>query len=1035
MHVVVACLLSVAVAASAQPLTTAVRTDGAITLDGTLDESAWNGAIAASDFRILETDDVPARPSTFRLLYDSEALYLGLKCPWPAGSLQALPEPRATSHDAGAYGDEALEFYLRPKPDEQYWHLVFNVAGVRYDARGMDKAVNPDWQVATQSGPEGWSAEARIPFASLGLSEPPADGARWTMNAARNDRLNRQYSTWSHLQRGFHEPGNFGTLVFREDCPGVEIGAPYRADTDIVWTMTAHGGQADRLEANAAIRTPAGEAPLQSDFTGDPPTARLVAEGFWQAHASVWRRAEITFGDAIVYSSQPLVCDADSLRPPRPDKPLPVRLANDSIALTFDRNTGRLLKIDNREADLTISFEPEGAPIAELETARFLTNPRFFEDEDVKTIVPDFETLRDVTTSESDGGDRITFRHRIGHAIDLTLTVTVPPSGCETRWDIAIDNRLSTRPSKSLVVHRVRYPHIASLPEDACGSEPYAVVPSTMGERIPEPSQNLGQNSRYPYIGPTTMGWFDYYGADGGLYFKVGETGRMPQTDLILRGNPQTSSVDLGIERWALCWPGDRWAPGPCGVAPHAGDWHSAADLYREWFRDTFTLRETPDWLREAQGYVMSGSSGYEFGQLPRALEHAKAIGINYIELWSEMAGGDISYHAYGFPNPYMGTEDDLREAVRELHASGGHLGVYLNFNTGDPLLGTFVRQPRLDQKIPEDEPRPALDYMEDNWVQQSLMNHTGSYSMWSSTVPGYLDDYWNQCPAADKWTDLYRHWVVDKWAKDYGIDVWYLDSCPVSRGSPCFASNHGHEDPQAEGQAIMDFFARLRREAPEDFCLMQEYSSDRLLQYGTHALGLMWHRRWPHPEVVRYTLPEMVLFSGMCNGYSGVSHFYPGEDVTMSDALERVYLIGNRFEFPLSYEPPELANEYYRNLVSLRRACTNEMNYGDFLDTIGLGPVPERVHARIFRGPESERLAITLLDRREDSREPFEVTVDLAEIDVQRAGAVTLRTLAGETTSLTAESSEDGTISIEVPVFEDRPAALLVDVEARESG
>ncbi|MCK5803047.1 MAG: hypothetical protein KAI66_09455, partial [Lentisphaeria bacterium] len=462
--------------------------------------------------------------------------------------------------------------------------------------------------------------------------------------------------------------------------------------------------------------------------------------------------------------------------------------------------------------------------------------------------------------------------------------------------------------------------------------------------------------------------------------------------------------------------------------------WHAGADLYRAWFRENITPMPVPKWLKEAQGYVMSGGATYEFGQLPRILANAQAMGIDYIQLWSEMTGGEISYHAFGYPNPYMGTEKDLKKALRDVHKAGGHVGVYLNYNTGDPLLGTFVRQPRLAQKIPKRIPRPALDYIGDNWVQQSIMSHEGNYSMWSTSVPGYLDDYWNVCPASDKWSALYKYWVVDLWAKQYKLDVWYLDSCPVSRGSPCFAFDHGHADPMPEGQAVMDFYVRMRKDAPKNFCIMQEYGNDRLLQWGTHALGLMWHPRHAHPEVVRYTLPEMIFFSGMCNGYSGVKQFYKDERVTFIDALERVFLIGNRFELSLSHQPPILISEYKRNLVALRKACTNEMNYGDFLDDTSLGIVPDRVHIRLFRAPDRKRLVITMLDRRHaPDRTPFTFELDLARAAAGTEIKLWLRTLAGENIPL-KHSRNSSVLKLEIPSFKDRPAAVFIETSGLPS-
>jgi len=632
---------------------------------------------------------------------------------------------------------------------------------------------------------------------------------------------------------------------------------------------------------------------------------------------------------------------------------------------------------------------------------------------------------------EDANGQTLVIEHRLDPEVYVQLAITVPPEGVETEWRIALDNPLTHQPSKAPVVHRVRYPYFSDVAEDACGESPFVILPTLMGQKIPEPGKNLIGFPRVNYIGSATMGWFDFYGAKGGLYFKVGDLDPLPQTALVAQSDAATHRLRLGIERWALAWPGDKWTPGPVGLAVHAGDWHKAADLYRAWFRRNFKAYAAPDWLREADGYVMSGGATYEFADFPRAIENAKALGLSYIQLWSEMTGGDITYHALAFPNPYMGTQEELTKAIAEMHAKGGHIGFYLNFITGDPLLGTFARQPANDQKIPSDIPRPPADYMKGNWIQQGIMSPAGSYSTWNTYVQGYLDGYWNQCPAARLWTDYYYYWVVEKWAKQYGADVWYLDSCPVSHGYPCFAFDHGHERPAPEGQSIIAFYKRLRAGAPEGFCLMQEYSSDRLLPYSTHALGLPWHVKFAHPEVVRYTLPEYPLFSGMCDGYEGVGQFYPGEHIEFRDAIERVFLIGNRYEFGMSNRPPDMVSPWQKKMIVLRRACRPEMNYGDFLDDIGLGPVPAGVYARIFRRADRGRLAVTLLDRRKEKRTPFTLSVDLAAVGVGGPKQTRLVTMDGEQ-ALPLSPAKDSRLEISIPVFPERAAALLIEVEKR---
>jgi hypothetical protein len=134
--------------------------------------------------------------------------------------------------------------------------------------------------------------------------------------------------------------------------------------------------------------------------------------------------------------------------------------------------------------------------------------------------------------------------------------------------------------------------------------------------------------------------------------------------------------------------------------------------------------------------------------------------------------------------------------------------------------------------------------------------------------------------------------------------------------------------------------------------------------------------------------------------------------------------------------------------MIVLRRACRPEMNYGDFLDDIGLGPLPEGVYARIFRRADRGRLAVTLLDRRKENRTPFTLSVDLAAVGVGGPKQVRLVTMDGEQALPAlrqaqggpehgrgaAAPAKDSRLEISVPVFPERAAALLIEVEKRNT-
>jgi hypothetical protein len=105
-------------------------------------------------------------------------------------------------------------------------------------------------------------------------------------------------------------------------------------------------------------------------------------------------------------------------------------------------------------------------------------------------------------------------------------------------------------------------------------------------------------------------------------------------------------------------------------------------------------------------------------------------------------------------------------------------------------------------------------------------------------------------------------------------------------------------------------------------------------------------------------------------------------------------------------------------------------MSIGDFLDNVGLGRTPDRVHARWFRHPQRTRLVIALLDRRGDDAEPWDLQADLKQAGV--SGGVRrawMKTLDGQH-EVQVTSREDGTVSLRVPPVADRAAAIFLEIE-----
>ncbi len=198
------------------------RADGAIVVDGNLDEQAWQDATPASEFVQVEpAEGVPASERTeVRLLYDDQAIYVGVVCFDSDPSRIITTDSR---HDSSLNDQDSFELVFDTYHDRQNG-FVFgtNSAGAEYDAQvrnegqtqssgaptlgstggGSGSGVNVNWdgawEVKTKITATGWQAEFRIPLRTLRYGPAPQ---RWGVNFFRNIQRKREETYWSPVSR------------------------------------------------------------------------------------------------------------------------------------------------------------------------------------------------------------------------------------------------------------------------------------------------------------------------------------------------------------------------------------------------------------------------------------------------------------------------------------------------------------------------------------------------------------------------------------------------------------------------------------------------------------------------------------------------------------------------------------------------------------------------------------------------------------------------------------------------------------------
>jgi hypothetical protein len=213
------------------------RAVGKIVLDGKLNEPAWERAYELYDFRIPPDGKKPRHPSSARLLWDDEFLYLGVVM--EDFDIYGLKKER----DSATWEDDVCELFLKPSDVEPaYYEIHVTPLGTILDIliarRGAAGNIDrwKDWDSQIKVGiaisgtvnnwkdrDKGWIVEAAIPWSSFaGTAPKPQLGDRWRFAICRYDYSvyldeGKELSSSAPLKvLDFHHFEDFDNLEFSE---------------------------------------------------------------------------------------------------------------------------------------------------------------------------------------------------------------------------------------------------------------------------------------------------------------------------------------------------------------------------------------------------------------------------------------------------------------------------------------------------------------------------------------------------------------------------------------------------------------------------------------------------------------------------------------------------------------------------------------------------------------------------------------------------------------------------------------------------
>ena len=259
--------------------------NGAIKLDGKLDEKEWAQAASTGDFVRTIDGQAAEQKTTAKVLYDDKNLYVAFQ--------NADTDVWSTldKHDDKLWTQEADELFIDADGDgKTYIELQANAKGATFDSylptyrqnqndfeSGLKSAVHVDGTINKRDDKDiGWTVELSFPLESAKGKEkemknvPPKLGTEWRVNFFRMDQPTGRPQAgtgWSPPMVGdFHALDKFGILVFGDD----KGNAPAPA------TPAAPAGDKKADATPPGATTPPGTPPASGSTAAAVSGARLM---------------------------------------------------------------------------------------------------------------------------------------------------------------------------------------------------------------------------------------------------------------------------------------------------------------------------------------------------------------------------------------------------------------------------------------------------------------------------------------------------------------------------------------------------------------------------------------------------------------------------------------------------------------------------------------------------------------------------------------------------------------------------------------
>ena len=274
---------------------------------------------------------------------------------------------------------------------------------------------------------------------------------------------------------------------------------------------------------------------------------------------------------------------------------------------------------------------------------------------------------------------------------------------------------------------------------------------------------------------------------------------------------------DRGVSAF-VAYPADGWEfkPGETRelietcLAPHAGDWHTALELYRQWVSTWYQNRgaRKADWFRRAFLLKSLVPSAHDAGYIHHTLPcYDRATQTWRTEEWikADRDQWGALPDLYQFYNWFY--DEDRQHEMWGDYAEASYAWV-----GGLPRFHAEIERIRRQHRTPI-----SLYLIADRCSKDTDIGDKIGKEIACVRKDGSLEEdklMWSVCPGAKPW---FKHMVamVKRVQAETGCDSVYLDVFGFARGLACYSTRHDHTGPLNSNQVTFDFLKAVRAALP----------------------------------------------------------------------------------------------------------------------------------------------------------------------------------------------------------------------------